>query len=97
MVSSPTIYTLEYQRICFREAGLISYLLFYEEDSDMWGNRDLPHSNVSEKGRLSDTISADDAIASAVCERKGRSRASRSQYPSQAIAKRHAQDAIRAK
>ena len=52
---------------------------FDEEDSDMRENRDLPHGNVSEKRRLSDTISADDAVALVVCEREGRSRASRGQ------------------
>jgi hypothetical protein len=78
---------------CYK-VGLISHLLFDEEDSDMWGNWHIPHGNVSEKRRLSDTISADDAIPPAVCERERRSRAFRSQNPSQAIGRRHAQDAI---
>ena len=58
--------------------GLISYVLFDEEDSDVRWNRDLPRGDMWEKGRLSDTISADDTTAPAVCEREGRSRGSRS-------------------
>ncbi len=49
-----------------------------EEGSDMRGDRVLPRGNVWEKGRLSDTISADEAMAPVVCEREGRSPASRS-------------------
>ena len=67
----------KYSKICRPMIGLISYLLFDEEDRDVRGDRDLPHGNVSEKRRLSDTISADDAIAPAVCEREGCSRAFR--------------------
>ena len=57
-----------------RDRVVADNLLLDEEDGDVRGDGYVSHGDVSEERGFTDTVSTDEGVAAAICEREGRAR-----------------------